>query len=1082
MRLFKILLSTLATLFVLGALAVFCLPIFLSTEGGRKQLETYLSYSLQARVSVEKLSLCWLSNQTIEKLQIASPDYNIYIDSIKINESLWRFIGNGLCFEKAEINTPKLQIVHIQETKADSSSSSFLFLIKHIKLSSGFFSFQTKDKETLTLSDLFIDLNLKRILPLINFKISGLTSFEQEKGKIDLLGEIDASWNFTTDISIVDLPVKGVDALLGYLGITPGSLLSESFGNSMNIQLKANSKTGDIESRIISRYFNLNLNTKNTTSPPLVFEWTVNPSFLALFNISIDKPFQFASSVTALDLPSLFDWQSASVQMKTTLSNLDFSPFAIKRFESFLESKNIGHQLSISSNIEFASSYLSGHLNINSTIFDVFKDLKLTLKAFSNSLLLKEPLTNTTRAVSLFSVQIPTPLSNEIKGELALSDSSNTTLLGNQFSAQFSSQFSFFKKNLVLKNIQCKANSELMKSSIQASFNSKSKTLELVRDGYIDYKLTPAVFASLSDTFKLKKDTAISLLLEKTSSLEKIDLHLFSEDCEILSNTTSFDLHNIDSQIQFKPLQETVSAKVHMSVMSQGFLQAFLESNMKTGQTSLKLQGKSLPSIPVKTFAPEFYELLGSVFDGSAILKKEAQGNYKIDFDLLSLDLKAKGGTEFSQNGVLVGIYSPIKIDLRLTEQAYGNLSKLDRFKLQKPANLSCSISKFRQDPAKGFLGIELKAALSLKDFVASNGEMSAEIKEAIIQLEKKSSEPAKGTLLIPIFSEGDKSEIVGSFNLSKLDTNLPLLLALSKSQLMVDFLAAKVPSTLIDAIIQPFSQITFSNFAGKTLNAEVSINLEDQSKKFLVNATSSTGKLYLNGSIAQNRLILNAPIECSLIVTPGITMQLYDAFGITIAKSSIPIQLSVSNRGFGMPLQPNALFQTEASPIILDLGRLTAVNKGTVDGVNALFKIKGQSTIQLWFAPFYMHLASGKLVIERTEILMDNRMHICVWGSIDLVKKWVKLTVGLTAESLKQTLGISGVPATYVLQVPLEGPFGNVELKKGAVASKIALLIGSQAAPSNTIFGGVVKTVNSIMNDQSKVPAAKRPYPWEKQ
>ena len=148
---FKILFSALITCLTLALLLLFCLPIFLSTEAGQKQFETTLSYLLHATVKVEKIELRWLSSQKIQTLSIASPDYHVLVNSIEASDSLFRFVLNGFCFSDVQIIAPAANITHIQ--KAGKKSSLSLFLAKHITLSSGSFTLQSK--ETLEFSDLF---------------------------------------------------------------------------------------------------------------------------------------------------------------------------------------------------------------------------------------------------------------------------------------------------------------------------------------------------------------------------------------------------------------------------------------------------------------------------------------------------------------------------------------------------------------------------------------------------------------------------------------------------------------------------------------------------------------------------------------------------------------------------------------------------------------------------------------------------------------------------------------------------------------------------------------------------------------
>ena len=121
---------------------------------------------------------------------------------------------------------------------------------------------------------------------------------------------------------------------------------------------------------------------------------------------------------------------------------------------------------------------------------------------------------------------------------------------------------------------------------------------------------------------------------------------------------------------------------------------------------------------------------------------------------------------------------------------------------------------------------------------------------------------------------------------------------------------------------------------------------------------------------------------------------------------------------------------------------------------------------------------------LKELSFLLDKKFHLATWGDIYFAKKYADFTLGLTAEALYKAFLITGLPDTFVLQLPIEGPFGNVTLNKTAAAAKISLLLSktvTQDAPGTGAFGGILDILGDIVNDQSATPKPKKPYPWGK-
>ena len=140
--------------------------------------------------------------------------------------------------------------------------------------------------------------------------------------------------------------------------------------------------------------------------------------------------------------------------------------------------------------------------------------------------------------------------------------------------------------------------------------------------------------------------------------------------------------------------------------------------------------------------------------------------------------------------------------------------------------------------------------------------------------------------------------------------------------------------------------------------------------------------------------------------------------------------------------------------------------------------------TLELWAAPLDAQMKQGILNIERTEILLDKTFEIPIWGDINFASRFVDMGIGLTADTLRKSLGIKKLPSDYVMKIPLKGPFDSVSVNTGSASSKIAALMlwQSQALEKGLgPIGGILKQVIPAPGGDSSVPPSKTPFPWQK-
>jgi len=230
--------------------------------------------------------------------------------------------------------------------------------------------------------------------------------------------------------------------------------------------------------------------------------------------------------------------------------------------------------------------------------------------------------------------------------------------------------------------------------------------------------------------------------------------------------------------------------------------------------------------------------------------------------------------------------------------------------------------------------------------------------------------------------------------------------------------------------------------------------------------------------------------------VTPDVSRFILDSanpLSISQIYADNPLTLQIDPQGFALPLFPFDLTQFTFSKARIELGKIRCKNEGGLNFTLSLLKSKqftNNRELLLWFAPMDLKLQKGILEIERTEILIADTFDIALWGHIDLVKDYVDMVLGLTANALQAAFPIPNLPNNYVLQIPMKGPTHKVVIDQTQATAKIALLLAWQQkilsevlkgkSPAGFLFGELLNKLGPLPDFDKKPPPAKQPFPWE--
>ena len=295
-----------------------------------------------------------------------------------------------------------------------------------------------------------------------------------------------------------------------------------------------------------------------------------------------------------------------------------------------------------------------------------------------------------------------------------------------------------------------------------------------------------------------------------------------------------------------------------------------------------------------------------------------------------------------------------------------------------------------------------------------------------------------------------------------------------------------KFPTMILDMAFQTagIGNMPPSIILGKTLSSAFMAKFENSQGSIDAEIKAEQAEGQLNAYTDQGVMKLSKPLKATVNITPSLVNFFFKNMNINITQASAPLSLTIDNRGFYLPLDPYDFQSIQIRKASVNLGQITCTNTGNPQDIGLLFKLNlsKKDSLDLWFTPIDFSLSNAIVYIDRTEILYNKGYEIAVWGKLDMLKNYATMTLGLTEQSLRKALGVRGLPRTFVLQLPMEGPINDVKIQKEIATTRLALFLAKTTGVTNYggLWGGIASALSDFANDQTMVPPAKPPYPWE--
>lgn len=533
-----------------------------------------------------------------------------------------------------------------------------------------------------------------------------------------------------------------------------------------------------------------------------------------------------------------------------------------------------------------------------------------------------------------------------------------------------------------------------------------------------------------------------------------------------------------------------------------------LISSPETVKVSLDKFSSQIADVFFKTRG-QLPDLVGPILDLKYIMDKMG-GRQNLDLQIDSRDLNLDGAFYVGKSLELRSPRKPLKIRWNISEKSYDAFrrwrnpnqpiaSNNPLFTIDGSGVLKIQISPFSvpiQSQGEGFpkpdfnlFGSRFDAAMQVDDLKLKHERTGAlaELEKFHFDIEKKQVGDAPLTFKfngdVTPFGKGSSGSIQGEGNMRDFFSNQGAF-DFKNVTTSIHARVRNLPSIFVDALSK-FDQASGfppSAFLGDLFNATFDAEVEKSQGKITMDVDASACRANFSGIVSDGILYLHEPLKAAFTVTPQLNDVLERSAKLVVAAMEKPITLYIHDEGFSVPLKDLHIKNMSFRYGQLDLGQIICKNTGSASEVGGLFKLDGRGNVSVWFAPSEFNMNRGKVYVNRTEILYNHAYQVCLWGNVLFPRRYVDMTLGLTAQALRSALGIQGIDDDYVLKVPVEGPFGNVKIDTGAATGKIAFLVARKhIAPQTGIFGQVLGAVGDLADNQSDVPPPKPPFPWQK-
>ncbi len=1084
-------------------LALVCLaPVFFSTRMGTDLITRQLNQRFQGEVKIDSLSLSLFGGQTIKHVHVYDHQKQLIGECplIETDQSLLALLVTK-DIGHARMQAPHLIIRNSLPTFAAVASLPVMIggfaalpeitsiqtdVTGHLVVTDGRIEVLAQEIDPILFKELNLELDLPPSREQIALKLNCTTEQNTQMGTVAIVAHISDLNSPTPQVSIDStinqLPVQGVDQIVGYFRPSLRGILYLALGPTLNFHLTAQSAgpqhafnlTWEMDTAHLvgSAQVQMTENQLTLTSPS-VATFTLTPQLMKRLNeeIVLSKPAQFQLKLDTLAgssfSGSFFNAQPLSLLVKAQPLELN-----MVRFE--LNSPDALNEVHFKGSIQSPSQ---GSLELQGAISQL-----------QTTALTQATLTGVKVSVDLMGALVgaSAPLSHQ------LGDTADLHIALKAQGEEKSAQIAATTPLLQIGPMEVTINEKIqLEQPAPFAYTLKAYDNQVLK-GSIQGALTPLK----KGMFKVKGALDIPEFI-----LQQVTLTQGSIPFELNTATQTASIQ-VNAQVKDAASSDgTLAAQIRVTELPASF-----DVTLAKTEASLTLQNLSTTFLdllieePISPWiGPSMQAKVDFVFS-----PKEQSFTIKGSSPYMTCAL----GLNADTNGLKLK-NSPAEISWVLTPERYQILDKLltgganSPFELHAPTTFQFLLSQLQipfsleSEGQKMFeFGqslINASGKAGTLEFFDRSSQEKIQLSECVFNFNRSSLKaPMRMSLTSSVASQGGK---IGSINLdATLDLKGNDLTSLTSD---IQLKVVQFPSRVFDLLARTQGAVNFpfSLLFGETLNATLSAQLKEFSGPIALSVQSPQTRISLKGKLANGALMLTEPLHAQAALTPETSRLLLgkaNPLSITYLYSRNPITLEISPKDFYLPLYPFDVSRIHLGAGKLELGKIHCHNEGNLNAALSILKSKQFNKAQdlvLWFAPLDFHMTQGKIDIERTEILLSDTFDIALWGKIDVAGDYVDMVLGLTAPTLRLAFGIKELPDNYVLTIPLKGPMNNVKMDTKKATAKVTMILawqkatevgGAAAGPAGALLGGLVNKMATLPDSDGKVPPPKHPFPWE--
>ncbi len=1016
---------------------LFFTPLIISTKSGQKYFLNFISVSTRSTIEADKLSLSWISGQSIHRLRIKNHLIDLYIEQISSPDSLFKALFQGIKLKKIIIQNPE-GIIKIGKNSSNTLAIPFdELLIQQANIQ--FLMAQKTYKFSKT--DLSWVLN-----PQTAISFKGLLGLGLDTGSFE--GDLLADKNtiFRLGLKTNKLPTELFR-----------DLLPDTFFNNNLIDTLGSSFSLDTQFNRQDKILNFDLKTQNGYGK---FDNAIAQALVVRFEKN-KNVYSIAGKNIAIDFDNLKD---STGEFDFDLADFSYESLIFKTIKTKMVSTK-------ENNLSLKGSLQSDTLLKGAFIFDASleKDFsKLALLVTTHQFSFKDPLIGVWKSLpkAILNLTFQDQIWNGIFEVKTIQGAIETPIIQSLFQSEKVKNLTYLPRKLNVK-----IDSPFLKTSLDLDLKDPIKT---VSPTYFTLEIPNEYSKVLFPQLRMKNTLLINGMLEKQSSIYELKGLFSIQNLEAYtSNGDILKLILQKGEFSIDPKKNSFEINL-FGTCNEGSFTTELYKDSKT-EYKAKSQFTNLPVEIIDLFKPtdqNIKNLIGSSFSGTFNLQDSK------DIKLIDAHIQTqKGNIRFvgKLDESTFSITKPLKMNLVYSNKNSNNwFQKEDLFLVSEP-KIELDLQEFSIPTNLDFNQVALTGKYSISDLKFYSNHEVATIEKLNGDWKKRKNEPLFSTFKTTSnIGKIDSSLMIQKIRLDKPSEILPSFSGTFNLQVI------DVPTIFFRAFLAPFINKDLALLLGDQFNLQFLLNTQEIPKTCELTLNSGACNLVAKGRLEGKDFILTKPLVAEIKAEEGFKQLFFEATGIHLIYAKAPFIFEAASRGFILPLDTISITSMQAPFFALDLGQIEVQNDGTMDLASVFFKKKFSNTIRLWFAPIECQLKNGLLNLTRTEVLIAPNLPVAFWGKIDFKKQYVDLTLGLSAASLKATLGISGLPSNFVLTIPVRGPFNQVKVDKGSAITKITTLIAAGQGFTGQL-GGVLGLMNQMMNDQGSIPKPKRPFPWEK-